>query len=74
MFSREFGTKKLKPYKLCPSDSPRTRTSGRQGKTYHVMEYGPLYRLIIPDRNVESWKVKTETKVMLYNKNGEHPS
>lgn len=57
-------------HKKCPNDSPRTRTSGRAGPTFHVMEYGPLYRLVIPEENVDKWKVKTETKVELYDKNG----
>ena len=68
-----FSGRRSNVYKQCPDDSPRTRQSGRQGTTYHVMEYGPLYRLVIPDENVDNWEAKTETKIELIDKNGEHP-
>ena len=57
-------------WKECPNDSPRTKTSGRKGHTVHHIELGPLYRLVVPNENVNKWRVKTETKIALYDENG----
>ena len=64
--------KKHRPYvtwQECKPKSKRTHDSGRGGQTFHAVEYGPFYRLVIPILNdTTKWRIKSLTKIKVLSK------
>ena len=53
----------------CKYDSIRSAGFGRSGPLFHDVEYGPFYRLLLPDfTNLNDWVVKSNTKIIVQSK------
>lgn len=58
----------------CEAESLRTRQSGRKGRLWHVLNYGPYYIMLVPDLDIEKWRVVSKNKIILYQDHGRHSS
>lgn len=58
------------PYsQYCSHDSVRSAGSGRQGQLFHDLEYGPFYRLLVPDfTKLGDWSANSNSRILVQSK------